>query len=56
MENLLILINKKKLLKKNGLIILHRNKTTEERFPEIFNVIEKRIYGLSKIIFGNFLT
>ena len=44
-----------KLLRKNGIIILHRNKTTMERLPNNFKLVEERIYGVSKIIFGKLL-
>ena len=54
-EKLIKLIFNKNLLNKNGIIILHRNKKTEEKFPSYFEVIEERIYGISKIIFGKFL-
>ena len=42
-----------KLLRENGLIILHRKNKEKENLTEKFNVIETRIYGVSKIIFGN---
>ena len=42
-----------KILKKNGVIIIHRDKRKEEIFTKKFNVIESRDYGISKIIFGN---
>ena len=54
-NNLIELITAKDLLKKNGIIILHRHKNTEERFTVYFKVIDKRIYGSSKIIFGRLL-
>ena len=47
-----ILLNLK-ILKQNGLIILHRNSKENEILSERFNVVETRIYGISKIIFGN---
>jgi len=55
-KSLIELIFKKKLLKKNGIIILHRNKNFEELFPDYFKIAEERTYGISKIIFGNFLS
>ena len=55
-ENLIELIFNKNLLKKNGIIILHRNKTTKEKFPKYFKIVDVRIYGISKIIFGKFLS
>ena len=44
----------KNLLKKRGVIILHRNKNTKEKLPNFLNLLEERNYGLSKIIFGKF--
>ena len=55
-EELFKLIFNKNLLKKNGIIVLHRNKTTKENFPNFFNILDVRIYGISKIFFGNFLS
>ena len=54
-EDLIELIFKKDLLKKNGILILHRRKNTDEKLTAYFKIIDKRIYGLSKIIFGKFL-
>ena len=53
--NLLDVIIKLKLLKDNGIIIIHRHKKEKDEFPNEFNVIIKKNYGISKIIFGNFL-
>ena len=54
-NDLIELIIKKDLLKKNGIIILHRHKNTNEKLTINFEVIDKRVYGLSKIIFGKSL-
>ena len=54
-EKLIELIFNKNLLKKNGIIILHRNKATEEKLPNYFKIIDERVYGISKIIFGRLL-
>ena len=54
-NSLMELIIKKNLLKKNGIIILHRRKNSEEKLSAYFNVIDRRIYGLSEIIFGKTL-
>ena len=43
-----------KILKNDGIIVLHRNKSLEEKFPNYFKIIDERIYGVSKIIFGKF--
>jgi 16S rRNA (guanine966-N2)-methyltransferase len=49
---LIDLIINKKILKKEGVIILHRSKATIDKFPTHFKVFEERIYGLSKIVFA----
>ena len=53
-EELLNLVSEKKINKKKALFILHRNKKTQDRFPNNFNIIFNRTYGLSKIYFGKF--
>ena len=53
--NLLDVIIKLKLLKDNGVIIIHRHKKEEDIFPNEFNIIINKNYGISKIIFGNIL-
>ena len=58
-KKLTILLNtviKLKLLKNNGVIIIHRHKKEEDIFPNEFNILIKKNYGISKIIFGNTLT
>ena len=55
-EQLIELIFNRNLLKKNGIIILHRNKTIKEKLPNNFNILDERVYGTSKIIFGKLLT
>ena len=44
-------IYKLKILKKNGLIIIHRHKKEEDKFPEEYKVIKEKTYGISKLIF-----
>ena len=44
-------INQAKILNDNGLIILHRHKSTNDVFPSNFEVMEIKTYGISKIIF-----
>ena len=53
---LLNIITKLKLLNTDGVIIIHRHKKEEEDFPKEFNLILKKNYGISKIIFGDILT
>ena len=55
-EKGLILLLKKiiesNILNKNGIIIIHRHKKDKDLYPDNFKIIEKKIYGISKIIFG----
>ena len=53
-EKLIKLIFYKKLIIKNGIIILHRNKMTKEKLPNYFEIVDESTYGMSKIIFGKF--
>ena len=55
LPNLLNTIIKLKLLKDKGIIIIHRHKKEEDIFPNEFNIIIKKNYGISRIIFGNVL-
>ena len=41
----------KKILSENGIVILHRHKNESDSFPVNLKVIEKKTYGISKIIF-----
>jgi 16S rRNA (guanine966-N2)-methyltransferase len=52
---LIKLILEKKILKKNGIIIFHRNKKNTQNKHPGFKIIEERIYGISKITFGKIL-
>lgn len=51
--DLLNTIIKLKLLKDNGVLIIHRHKKEKDIFPNKFNILIKKNYGVSKIIFGN---
>ena len=56
-ENLSIIFDKifkSKILKKNGILVLHRNFKSNDILRKIFNILEQKKYGLSKIIFCNF--
>ena len=48
------LLFENKILKKDGIIILHRNKNFKEELPDYFKIIDERSYGISKIVFGRF--
>ena len=54
-EKLINSIFNNNLLNKNGIIILHRQKSTKEKLPDYFKIVVERTYGMSKIIFGKFL-
>ena len=54
---LFLILNKviqSNILSDNGIIIIHTHKKEEDKFPEKFNIIERKTYGISKIIFGNY--
>ena len=46
-------ILEKRILSENGVIIIHRHKKDNVILTKKFNILDTRIYGLSKIIFGN---
>ena len=54
-EKLIQLIFKSNLLKKDGILVLHKNKNTNIRLPNYFKIVDERMYGGSKIVFGKFL-
>tara|TARA_B100000029_G_C17567502_1_gene955549 strand:- start:564 stop:1124 length:561 start_codon:yes stop_codon:yes gene_type:complete len=47
------LMLEKKLLNKNGILIIHRHKKDNIDITEKLRIIEDRTYGISKILFGN---
>ena len=46
-------IIEKKILKKKGIIIIHRHKKDNVKITDKINIIDTRYYGISKIIFAN---
>ena len=42
-----------KLLKEHGLIIIHRHKSDDVVIAQKLNILDIRVYGISRIIFGN---
>ena len=46
------IIKKNKILKKNHLIVLHREVNSKENLEKYFNIILKKTYGRSQIFFG----
>ena len=53
---LLNAITELKLLNTDGIIIIHRHEKEEDDLPKKFNLVLKKNYGISKIIFGDILT
>ena len=53
LTDLLKAIMELKLLKKNGIIIIHRHKKEKDNLPIRFNILLEKYYGISKIIFGS---
>ena len=45
-------ISKKKILKKNGIIIIHRHRKENDKFSKNLKILEEKNYGISKIFFG----
>ena len=54
LDKILSNVNNNKILKKDGIVIIHRHKKENDNYPEDFKILEKKIYGISKIIFGLF--
>ena len=52
LNKLIIEIIEKKIIKENGIIIIHRHKKEEDEFPKEFRIIEKKTYGISRVLFG----
>ena len=53
-KELFDLLLNSKILKKDGIIVLHRNKSIKNELPDYLKIIDERIYGISRIIFGKF--
>lgn len=51
LDKVLIHIDEQKILKKNGIIIVHRHKNEQDSPPKNFEIIDEKKYGISKIIF-----
>tara|TARA_B110000114_G_C14843444_1_gene297649 strand:+ start:47 stop:610 length:564 start_codon:yes stop_codon:yes gene_type:complete len=55
LKKILEKVSDSKILKNNGVIIIHRHKNENNDFPKEFKILEEKKYGISKIIFGNFI-
>ena len=47
------IIKEKKMLKKDGILIIHRHKKDDIEIKKNINIFEERNYGISKIIIGS---
>ena len=54
LENILNTIIENRILKDNGIIIIHRHKKEIDEFPKNFQLIDEKKYGISKVIFGSY--
>jgi len=54
LESIVNIIIENKILKDNGIIIIHRHKKEIDKFPKNFHLIDEKKYGISKIIFGSY--
>ena len=52
LNKLIINIIEEKIIKDNGIIIIHRHKKEEDKFPKEFQIIEEKTYGISRVLFG----
>ncbi len=52
-KKLIQLIFYKNLLQKDGIIIIHRNKKTKEKFTDKIEILRSEVYGSSKIFFAS---
>tara|TARA_B100001057_G_C22845661_1_gene948935 strand:- start:2027 stop:2587 length:561 start_codon:yes stop_codon:yes gene_type:complete len=52
-NTLIEIIIKEKILKKKGILIIHRHKKDNVKISEKVQILDERNYGISKIIIGN---
>ena len=43
-----------KILKNNGIVIIHRHKKEQDELPNNFRILEEKTYGVSRILFVNY--
>ena len=55
LSSILINIAEFNILHPEGIIIIHRHKNEKDQFPEKFNIIEEKTYGISRVIFMNYV-
>ena len=52
LPNIIDDIFQKKILNKNGVIVIHRHKKENDKFSKNFKILDEKKYGISKILFG----
>ena len=52
LPNIIDDIFQKKILNKNGIIVIHRHKKENDKFSKNFKILDEKKYGISKILFG----
>ena len=52
LPNIIDDIFQKKILNKNGVIVIHRHKKENDEFSKNFKILDEKKYGISKILFG----
>jgi len=55
-EKLMELIFNNRLLHNDGIIILHRKKNVKDKLKSYYKILDERVYGISKVTFGKFLS
>ncbi len=53
LNNIIDNIFKDKILHEDGILVIHRHKKENDQFSKNFKIFEEKIYGISKILFGN---
>ena len=53
LNELFLLFINEKILKQDGIIIIHRHKKQIDSLPNQINILEEKRYGISKILFCN---
>jgi 16S rRNA (guanine966-N2)-methyltransferase len=53
--SIIVNIIESSILAKDGIVIIHRHIKEKDKFPEKLKIIEEKTYGISRIVFGNFL-
>ena len=54
LSSVLINIIESSILNTNGIIVIHRHKKEDDKFPKEFEIIEDKTYGISRVLFGTF--